>query len=133
MTAQLVTDLITGVVPLAFQNITNVLGQLQSGDLRPLASASKTRSVTLPNVPTAAEAGLVTTRNLISIGAEARASVIEAYLTLPGAAAGQSNVLSELSLGAGAQLSQSDTARMSMLACQNTGTDRLNRLISRTA
>ena len=58
VTAQLVTDLITGVVPLAFQNITNVLGQLQSGDLRPLAIASKTRSVTLPNVPTAAEAGL---------------------------------------------------------------------------
>ncbi len=58
VTAQLVTDLITGVVPLAFQNITNVLGQIQSGDLRPLAIASKTRSVTLPDVPTAAEAGL---------------------------------------------------------------------------
>ena len=58
VTAQLVTDLMTGVVPLAFQNITNVLGQIQSGDLRPLAIASKTRSVTLPDVPTAAEAGL---------------------------------------------------------------------------
>jgi tripartite-type tricarboxylate transporter receptor subunit TctC len=58
VTAQLVTDLITGVVPLAFQNITNVFGQVQSGDLRPLAIASKSRSVTLPDVPTAAEAGL---------------------------------------------------------------------------
>ena len=58
VTAQLVTDLITGVVPLAFQNITNVLGQVQSGDLRPLAIASKSRSVTLPDVPTAAEVGL---------------------------------------------------------------------------
>jgi tripartite-type tricarboxylate transporter receptor subunit TctC len=58
VTAQLVTDLITGVVPLAFQNITNVLGQVQSGDLRPLAIAPKSRSVTLPDVPTAAEAGL---------------------------------------------------------------------------
>jgi tripartite-type tricarboxylate transporter receptor subunit TctC len=58
VTAQLVTDLITGVVPLAFQNIINVLGQVQSGDLRPLAIASKSRSVTLPDVPTAAEAGL---------------------------------------------------------------------------
>jgi tripartite-type tricarboxylate transporter receptor subunit TctC len=58
VTAQLVTDLITGVVPLAFQNITNVLGQVQSGDLRPLAIASRSRSVTLPDVPTAAEAGL---------------------------------------------------------------------------
>jgi len=34
---------------------------------------------------------------------------------------------------AGAQLSQSETARMSMLACQKTGTERLNRLASRTA
>jgi tripartite-type tricarboxylate transporter receptor subunit TctC len=58
VTAQLVTDLITGTVPLSFQNITNVLGQLQAGDLRPLAIASRDRSVTLPDVPTAAEAGL---------------------------------------------------------------------------
>src|SRR5262245_15262286 len=58
VTAQLVTDLITGTVPLSFQNITNVLGQVQSGDLRALAIASKSRSVTLPEVPTAAEAGL---------------------------------------------------------------------------
>ena len=58
VTAQLVTDLMTGIVPLSFQNITNVLGQVQSGDLRPLAIAAKSRSATLPNVPTAAEAGL---------------------------------------------------------------------------
>jgi hypothetical protein len=35
VTAQLVTDLMTGIVPLSFQNIPNVLGQVQSGDLRP--------------------------------------------------------------------------------------------------
>jgi len=58
VTAQLVTDLMTGIVPLSFQNITNVLGQVQSGDLRPLAIASRGRSATLPEVPTAAEAGL---------------------------------------------------------------------------
>jgi tripartite-type tricarboxylate transporter receptor subunit TctC len=58
VTAQLVTDLMTGIVPVSFQNIPNALGQIQSGDLRALAIASKTRSVTLPNVPTAAEAGL---------------------------------------------------------------------------
>jgi tripartite-type tricarboxylate transporter receptor subunit TctC len=58
VTAQLITDVMTGVVPLSFQNIPNVLGQVQSGDLRPLAIASKTRSATLPDVPTAAEAGL---------------------------------------------------------------------------
>ena len=58
VTAQLVTDLMTGIVPLSFQNIPNVLGQVQSGDLRPLAIAAKSRSVILPDVPTAAEAGL---------------------------------------------------------------------------
>jgi tripartite-type tricarboxylate transporter receptor subunit TctC len=58
VTAHLVTDLMTGTVPLSFQNITNVLGQVQSGDLRPLAIASRSRSATLPEVPTAAEAGL---------------------------------------------------------------------------
>jgi tripartite-type tricarboxylate transporter receptor subunit TctC len=58
VTAQLVTDVMTGIVPLSFQNVPNVLGQVQSGDLRPLAVASKTRLLTLPNVPTAAEAGL---------------------------------------------------------------------------
>jgi tripartite-type tricarboxylate transporter receptor subunit TctC len=58
VTAQLITDVMTGVVPLSFQNIPNVLGQVRSGDLRPLAIASKSRSVTLPDVPTAAEAGL---------------------------------------------------------------------------
>lgn len=68
------------------------------------SGANLAKPLLLVFIRTAAEAGLVTTRNLISIGAEARATVIEAYLTLPGAAAGQSNVLSELSLGAGAQL-----------------------------
>src|SRR5262245_3047760 len=58
VTAQLVTDLMTGIVPLSFQNIANVLGQVQSGDLRPLAIAATSRSPTLPEVPTAAEAGL---------------------------------------------------------------------------
>jgi tripartite-type tricarboxylate transporter receptor subunit TctC len=58
VTAQLVADLMTGIVPLSFQNIANVLGQVQSGDLRPLAIAAKSRSPTLPEVPTAAEAGL---------------------------------------------------------------------------
>jgi Fe-S cluster assembly protein SufD len=55
-------------------------------------------------IRSAAEARLVTTRNLLSIGANAHATVIEAHLTLPGAAAGQSNALSELAIAEGAQL-----------------------------
>jgi Fe-S cluster assembly protein SufD len=52
-----------------------------------------------------AEARLITTRNHINIGAGARVILIEAHLSLPGAAAGQSNTLSELRLEEDAQLS----------------------------
>ena len=55
-------------------------------------------------VRTAGEGRLVTTRNLLSVGANARATMIEAHLTLPGAAAGQSNALSELAIAEGAEV-----------------------------
>ena len=58
VTAQLVTDLMTGIVPLSFQNVPNILGQVRSGELRALAVGAKARSSALPEVPTAAEAGL---------------------------------------------------------------------------
>ncbi|KAB2912342.1 MAG: tripartite tricarboxylate transporter substrate binding protein [Hyphomicrobiaceae bacterium] len=58
VTGQLVTDLITGQVPLSFQLIPNVLGQVQSGDARALAVTATTRSAALPDVPTTKEAGL---------------------------------------------------------------------------
>ena len=50
------------------------------------------------------EARLVTTRNIVELGDGAHATVIEAHVTLPGAAPGQANTLSEVSLGDGAQL-----------------------------
>ncbi len=55
---QLVTDLVTGVVPLSFQLIPNLLGQLQAGQIRPLAVTSTTRSPAQPDVPTTVEAGM---------------------------------------------------------------------------
>lgn len=58
VTGQLVTDLITGQVPLSFQLIPNVIGQVRGGEVKPLAVAAKTRSAALSDVPTAAEAGL---------------------------------------------------------------------------
>jgi tripartite-type tricarboxylate transporter receptor subunit TctC len=58
VTAQLVTDVMTGIVPISFQLIPNVLGQLRSGDLRALAITAKARSAALPDVPTTIEAGL---------------------------------------------------------------------------
>ena len=50
------------------------------------------------------EGRLVTTRNLIELGEAAHATVIEAHVALPGAAPGQANTLSDVSLGDGARL-----------------------------
>ena len=58
VTGQLVTDLITGEVPLSFQNITNVKEQAQGGQMRLLAIAAERRHPAIPDVPTTAEAGL---------------------------------------------------------------------------
>lgn len=58
VTAQLVADLVSGQVPVSFQLLPNVVGQVKGGQVRPLAVASATRLPALPNVPTAAEAGV---------------------------------------------------------------------------
>jgi tripartite-type tricarboxylate transporter receptor subunit TctC len=51
-------DFIAGQVPLGFQLLPNVISLIKSGDARPLAVASDKRMTALPDVPTAAEAGL---------------------------------------------------------------------------
>jgi tripartite-type tricarboxylate transporter receptor subunit TctC len=51
-------DFISGQVPVGFQLLPNVLGLIRNGDARALAVASNERMTALPDVPTAAEAGL---------------------------------------------------------------------------
>jgi tripartite-type tricarboxylate transporter receptor subunit TctC len=51
-------DFISGQVPVGFQLLPNVLGLIKNGDARALAVASNQRMTALPDVPTAAEAGL---------------------------------------------------------------------------
>lgn len=51
-------DFISGRVPLGFQLLPNVIGLIRNGDARALAVASDKRMTALPDVPTAAEAGL---------------------------------------------------------------------------
>ena len=58
VTGQLVTDLVSGQVPVSFQLVPNVLGQIRAGTVRPIAVAAGRRLAALPNVPTAAEAGV---------------------------------------------------------------------------
>ena len=57
VTAQLVADLVAGEVPVSFQLGPNVIGQIKSAQVRPLAVAASKRLSALPDVPTAAEAG----------------------------------------------------------------------------
>lgn len=56
--APAITDLLGGHVALMFDNLPASLPHIQSGKLRALAVAGKTRSASLPQVPTLAEAGL---------------------------------------------------------------------------
>ena len=56
--APLITDLIGGQIPVAFDNLPASLPHIQAGKLRALAVAGAQRSPALPDVPTLAEAGL---------------------------------------------------------------------------
>jgi tripartite-type tricarboxylate transporter receptor subunit TctC len=58
ITTQLQADLLSGTVPASFQLLPNVIGGIKSGQVRALAVASKRRLAALPDVPTAAEAGV---------------------------------------------------------------------------
>ena len=57
-TGPLTNDLVGGHVTLAFNTIAPAIGNIQAGTIRPIAVAAPTRAAALPNVPTAAEAGL---------------------------------------------------------------------------
>ena len=58
VTGQMVTDLVSGEVPVSFQLLPNVLAPLKGGQVRALAVAATRRLPALPEVPTAAEAGV---------------------------------------------------------------------------
>ncbi|MBR0725501.1 tripartite tricarboxylate transporter substrate binding protein [Bradyrhizobium manausense] len=55
--APAVTDLVSGQVDLMFDNLPSVLGQIQSGQLRPLAVTTSAPAALLPGIPTVSDAG----------------------------------------------------------------------------
>ncbi len=58
ITSRMQTDMMSGTMPVSFQLLPNVLGNIKAGHLRALAVASKQRPPAIPDVPTAAEAGI---------------------------------------------------------------------------
>src|SRR6202167_5626072 len=52
------SDVISGQVPVFFDNLASALGQIKGGTVRPLAVTGKERSPLLPDVPTVEEAGV---------------------------------------------------------------------------
>ncbi|MDM0012424.1 tripartite tricarboxylate transporter substrate binding protein [Variovorax sp. J22P168] len=56
--APAITDLLGGQVDASFQNVNAVVSHINAGKLRALAVTGDKRSPVLPNVPTAAEAGV---------------------------------------------------------------------------
>ena len=66
--------------------------------------ANLAKPVLLVFVRAGNERRLVTTRNSLKIGDGARATIIEAHVTLPGAGAGQANTLAEIAVGDSAEV-----------------------------
>jgi tripartite-type tricarboxylate transporter receptor subunit TctC len=56
--AEIVTAVLSGTTPIAILALSNMLPQLESGRIKALAIASKTRSPLFPDVPTFAQAGV---------------------------------------------------------------------------
>jgi tripartite-type tricarboxylate transporter receptor subunit TctC len=83
------TDLASGQIPVVFDAMLPVMGQVKAGRVRTLAISGKTRHPLLPDVPSFAEAGLPTFDPLVWIGILAPAGTSGAIVNKMSAAVSQ--------------------------------------------
>ena len=83
------SDLASGQIPVVFDAMLPVMGQVKAGRVRTLAISGKTRHPLLPDVPTFAEAGLPTFDPLVWIGILAPAGTPGAIVSKMSAAVSQ--------------------------------------------
>ena len=83
------TDLASGQLPVIFDAMLPVMGQVKAGRVRTLAISGKSRHPLLPDVPTFAEAGLPTFEPLVWIGILAPAGTPVAIVNKMSAAVSQ--------------------------------------------
>jgi tripartite-type tricarboxylate transporter receptor subunit TctC len=74
-------DVLSGQVPMVIANIDSLMGQVNAGKLKPIASTGATRSGAAPNTPTFVEAGfpdlIVTSWSLWAVPAKTPAAIKE--------------------------------------------------------
>lgn len=88
-------DLASGQIPVVFDAMLPVMGQVKAGRVRTLAISGKTRHPLLPDVPTFAEAGLPTFDPLVWIGILAPAGTPGAIVSKMSAAVSQVSKMPE--------------------------------------
>jgi len=89
------TDLASGQIPVVFDAMLPVMGQVKAGRVRTLAISGKNRHPLLPDVPTFAEAGLPTFDPLVWIGILAPAGTPDAIVSKMSAAVSQVSKMPE--------------------------------------
>jgi Fe-S cluster assembly protein SufD len=77
---------------------------MTDGAVIEVAKGGAAKPILLVFARAGAEGRLVTTRNIVRVGKGARATVIEAHVSLPGAGPAQANTLTEVALADGARL-----------------------------
>jgi tripartite-type tricarboxylate transporter receptor subunit TctC len=96
-------DVLSGQIPMVIANIDSLMGQVNAGKLKPIASTGAQRSGAAPNTPTFVEAGfpdlIVTSWSLWAVPARTPAAIKEKLRLGTGKALKQPDVVESMKVG----------------------------------